>query len=105
MDRGRVRDGVLPHDNYGTCTEPAQYTLCPPPTTAVTSLHFCWHVRISGTGKGGECVWGGKFEDEFHPELRVSHRRRAVGGAERSTPCRPFGCTDAHYYARAFMTQ
>lgn len=22
----------------------------------------------TGTGKGGECIWGGKFEDEFHPD-------------------------------------
>lgn len=28
-------------------------------------------ARIAGTGKGGECIWGGKFEDEFHPDLRV----------------------------------
>ena len=23
-----------------------------------------------GTGKGGECIWGGHIEDEFHPDLR-----------------------------------
>ena len=23
-----------------------------------------------GTGKGGECIWGGHLEDEFHPDLR-----------------------------------
>lgn len=24
----------------------------------------------TGTGRGGESFWGGKFEDEFHPELK-----------------------------------
>lgn len=24
----------------------------------------------TGTGRGGESIYGGKFEDEFHPELR-----------------------------------
>jgi peptidyl-prolyl cis-trans isomerase-like 3 len=24
----------------------------------------------TGTGKGGESVWGGTFADEFHPDLR-----------------------------------
>jgi peptidyl-prolyl cis-trans isomerase-like 1 len=24
----------------------------------------------TGTGRGGESLWGGTFEDEFHPELR-----------------------------------
>ena len=28
-------------------------------------------VLISiGTGTGGESIWGGEFEDEFHPNLR-----------------------------------
>jgi cyclophilin family peptidyl-prolyl cis-trans isomerase len=26
----------------------------------------------TGTGRGGESAWGGKFEDEFHPSLRHS---------------------------------
>jgi len=26
----------------------------------------------TGTGSGGESIWGGEFEDEFHPELRHS---------------------------------
>lgn len=26
----------------------------------------------TGTGAGGDSVWGGEFEDEFHPELRHS---------------------------------
>lgn len=25
----------------------------------------------TGTGKGGESIWGGKFDDEFHPQNRV----------------------------------
>lgn len=24
----------------------------------------------TGTGRGGESIYGGKFEDELHPELR-----------------------------------
>jgi len=24
----------------------------------------------TGTGTGGESIWGGEFEDEFHPNLR-----------------------------------
>jgi cyclophilin family peptidyl-prolyl cis-trans isomerase len=24
----------------------------------------------TGTGKGGESIYGGKMQDEFHPELR-----------------------------------
>lgn len=23
-----------------------------------------------GTGKGGECIWGGHLEDEFHTDLK-----------------------------------
>mmetsp|Transcript_30590 Transcript_30590/g.44970 ORF Transcript_30590/g.44970 Transcript_30590/m.44970 type:complete len:133 (+) Transcript_30590:165-563(+) len=30
----------------------------------------------TGTGKGGESIWGGAFEDEFHPENK--HDRRGV---------------------------
>jgi cyclophilin family peptidyl-prolyl cis-trans isomerase len=28
----------------------------------------------TGTGKGGECIWGGLMEDEFHPSLKVRRR-------------------------------
>jgi len=28
----------------------------------------------TNTGKGGESVWGGHFEDEFNEKLRHSHR-------------------------------
>ena len=24
----------------------------------------------TGTGKGGESIWGGKFNDEFHPDIK-----------------------------------
>jgi len=27
-------------------------------------------VVDTGTGTGGESIWGGEFEDEFHPSLR-----------------------------------
>jgi hypothetical protein len=29
---------------------------------------------ISGTGKGGNSIWGEKFEDEFHEDLKVFHK-------------------------------
>lgn len=34
----------------------------------------------TGTGKGGECIWGGKFEDEFHPD-NTHHTRGQVSMA------------------------
>lgn len=30
----------------------------------------------TGTGKGGESIWGGYLEDEFHPALK--HDRRGI---------------------------
>ena len=30
----------------------------------------------TGTGKGGDSIWGGPFPDEFHPTLR--HSRRGI---------------------------
>jgi peptidylprolyl isomerase domain and WD repeat-containing protein 1 len=27
-------------------------------------------LSYTGTGTGGESIWGGEFEDEFHPNLR-----------------------------------
>jgi peptidyl-prolyl cis-trans isomerase-like protein 2 len=30
----------------------------------------------TGTGRGGECAWGGKFEDEFHD--RLTHGARGM---------------------------
>ena len=35
-------------------------------TTTVRLYFFC----ISGDGTGGESIWGGEFEDEFHRNLR-----------------------------------
>jgi peptidyl-prolyl cis-trans isomerase-like 3 len=26
----------------------------------------------TGTGKGGKSIWGGRFEDEFKPQLKVN---------------------------------
>lgn len=37
---------------------------------------MCQGGDPTGTGKGGECIWGGYFEDEFHPELQ--HDRRGI---------------------------
>ena len=28
------------------------------------------HIYYIGNGTGGESIWGGEFEDEFHPSLR-----------------------------------
>ena len=28
-------------------------------------------LTLLGTGKGGECIWGGKFEDELRDILKV----------------------------------
>ena len=39
-------------------------------------LHHCYSnthaflVCLKGTGTGGESIWGGEFEDEFHPTLK-----------------------------------
>ena len=33
--------------------------------TMFTDIHFC-----PGNGTGGESIWGGEFEDEFHPNLK-----------------------------------
>lgn len=38
----------------------------------------------SGTGKGGESIWGGKFEDEFHPD-NVHTARGTVSMANTGT--------------------
>jgi len=27
-------------------------------------------LNATGNGTGGESIWGGEFEDEFHPSLR-----------------------------------
>ena len=40
------------------------HTHVPPPT----SLSLITHPV--GTGTGGESIWGGEFEDEFHPTLK-----------------------------------
>ena len=36
-------------------------TVCPPPPPPSPQ---------TGTGTGGELIWGGEFEDEFHPSLK-----------------------------------
>ena len=32
--------------------------------------HAHSHTPPPGTGTGGESIWGGEFEDEFHPSLK-----------------------------------
>ena len=36
-------------------------------TTTFTPSH---PHTLTGTGTGGESIWGGEFEDEFHPTLK-----------------------------------
>ena len=50
----------------------------------------------TGTGKGGECIRGGKMEDEFNAALKVRRTPRASSrgarcdaGAERPSPAPP----------------
>lgn len=38
----------------------------------------------TGTGKGGESIWGGKFEDEIKPTLR--HNSRGIFSMVNSGP-------------------
>ncbi|CAN6647998.1 peptidyl-prolyl cis-trans isomerase [Trichomonascus vanleenenianus] len=38
----------------------------------------------TGTGKGGESIWGGKFEDEIKPTLR--HNKRGIVSMANSGP-------------------
>ncbi|EQC39243.1 peptidyl-prolyl cis-trans isomerase-like 3 [Saprolegnia diclina VS20] len=38
----------------------------------------------TGTGKGGESIWGGKFNDEFHPQNR--HNARGIVSMANSGP-------------------
>ncbi len=34
-------------------------------------MYVCAHTHThTGTGTGGESIWGGDFEDEFHPSLK-----------------------------------
>ncbi|OQR89794.1 peptidyl-prolyl cis-trans isomerase 10 [Thraustotheca clavata] len=73
------------------------------PTTAENFLALCasnaydktiFHRNIkgfmiqggdpTGTGKGGESIWGGKFNDEFHPQNR--HNVRGIVSMANSGP-------------------
>jgi cyclophilin family peptidyl-prolyl cis-trans isomerase len=38
----------------------------------------------TGTGKGGESIWGGHFEDEFCPNLKVSLNLQSIAREESS---------------------
>jgi len=38
----------------------------------------------TGTGKGGESVWGGTFNDEFHPDIR--HDKRGMVSMANNSP-------------------
>ena len=34
------------------------------------TIHVVLDMLCTGNGTGGESIWGGEFEDEFHPSLR-----------------------------------
>ena len=49
------------------------------PASPYTNMHTHSNIRDfmvqggdpTGTGKGGESIWGGYMDDEFHPMLKV----------------------------------
>uniref|UniRef100_A0A6A7FVE1 Peptidyl-prolyl cis-trans isomerase-like 2 n=1 Tax=Hirondellea gigas TaxID=1518452 RepID=A0A6A7FVE1_9CRUS len=65
-------------------------TLCQRSYYDNTTFHRCIrHFMIQagdpeGTGKGGECCWGGSFRDEFRPQY--SHKGRGVLAMANSGP-------------------
>ena len=41
------------------------------PSSVVGDFIFVTHAHThTGTGTGGQSIWGGEFEDEFHPMLK-----------------------------------
>lgn len=40
--------------------------------------------HCTGTGKGGQSIWGGRFEDEFHDSLKVCVRSVPAQQVKRS---------------------
>lgn len=41
------------------------------PYTLYSCINHTSAVHVyTGTGTGGESIWGGEFEDEFHPTLK-----------------------------------
>lgn len=47
----------------------AKYCITSP--TCSQHLHvYNYEMYLTGNGTGGESIWGGEFEDEFHPSLR-----------------------------------
>ena len=50
----------------------------------VRKLTF-FFLYFLGTGTGGESLWGGEFEDEFHPKLK--HDRPYTLSMANAGPC------------------
>ena len=83
----RISDSAVIHTSLGDLTVKLYPKECPK-----TVENFCVHARNGyynghifhrvikgfmiqtgdplGTGTGGESIWGGEFEDEFHPKLK-----------------------------------
>jgi peptidylprolyl isomerase domain and WD repeat-containing protein 1 len=40
------------------------------PVYTLISVTEIFVLPETGTGTGGQSIWGGEFEDEFHPNLR-----------------------------------
>lgn len=50
--------------------EPVQAASCSPSVFCCSQGFMIQTGDPTGTGMGGESIWGGEFEDEFHPTLR-----------------------------------
>ncbi|ETW03090.1 peptidyl-prolyl cis-trans isomerase-like 3, variant [Aphanomyces invadans] len=60
----------------------------------------------TGTGKGGESIWGGAIDDEFHPQNRVRSVPMMVASCRcLSPPCHSTTCEGLCPWPTAVRTQ